>query len=137
MIWTFFFEKVYDVSREPKKIRRYFNFAKKIHDLKEYNLDACLTDIYLNEIETEIFKKDLFGIASSLKIYWDICQISHNFGTVDQLEKRLGSDVEIMETSDIYKDYDYEYAKIKKLSDLGVAKEHVEKELEEITKTLL
>lgn len=42
-----------------------------------------------------------------------------------------------METSEIYKDYDYEYAKIKKLSDLGVAKEHVEKELEEITKTLL
>ena len=53
-----------------------------------------------------------------------------------------------METSDIYKDYDYEYAKIKKLSDLVVAKEHVEKEIQnkiikykiykyKITKTLL
>ena len=39
--------------------------------------------------------------------------------------------------SDIYKDYDYEYAKIKKLSDLVVAKEHVEKEIQKITKTLL
>ena len=137
MISTFFFEKIYDVSRKPKKNWRFFNFAKKIHDLKECDLDACLTYIYLNEIETEIFKKDLYSIASRLKFTEISDKYTTIFCTVDQLEKRLGSDVEKMETSEIYKDYDYECAKIKKLSDLVVAKERVEKEIEEITKTLL
>ena len=77
-----------------KKIEDFLILQKKIHDLKECYLDACLTDIYLNEIETEIFKRDLYGITSRLKFIEISAKYTTNFCTVDQLEKRLGSDVE-------------------------------------------
>ena len=94
MIWTFFLERSAMCLANQKKFEDFSILRKKIHDLKECHVDACLTDIYLNEIETEIFKKDLYGITSRLKFIEISAKYTTNFCTDDQLEKRLGSDVE-------------------------------------------